>query len=579
MGKTNKKTASRWSRRQILSGGSALAAGAALGALPARAPFAADSFDEDWDVVVVGGGAAGASAALYAHDLGARVLIVEKLGVFGGTAAKSVGGIWAPNNRFMAAGGVADPREDCLRYMVRLSYADQFQPQHPRFGAPEDGFALLGAFYDHCARVLHGLEDKGVLRLTNEFGPGVLMPDYYAHLPENLAPTGRAVLTITPDGGIGNGAELMRQLRAGLDAREVPIRTRHPARRLIVDEHGAVAGVVVEPRNGKPLRLRTRGGVIFASGGFTHNADLRRNFLKGPVFGGCAAPGSTGDFVAIGGAVGAQLGNMANGWWCQIPLEQAIEHSSVPTGIWTAPGDSMLQVNLAGRRFANEKFVYNERTQAQFVWDARRGLYPNLLAFMVYDERTAREFAGYAPLPESGGEPYVISASTLPDLAGAIAARVQALSAHTGGAALDADFAANLSASVARFNAFARAGKDEDFQRGETPIEPFFHNFGPRPVAGIAPNPLLSPLAETGPYHCVILVPGTLDTKGGPRINPSAQVLSAWGEPIPGLYGAGNCIASPAGPAYWAGGATLGPAITFGALAAEHAAARARAGA
>lgn len=572
-----KKTASRWSRRQVLSGGGALAAGAALAALPARAAGTADDFDEEWDVVVVGGGAAGASAALHAHDLGARVLIVEKLGVFGGTAAKSVGGIWVPNNRFMAADGVADPRDACLRYMVRLSHADQYQPEHPRFGAPEDGFALLGTFYDHCARVLHGLEDRGVLRLTNRFGPGVLMPDYYAHLPENLAPTGRAVVTVTPDGGVGTGAELMRQLRAGLDAREIPIRTRHPARRLIVDEDGAVTGVVVEPRAGKPLRVRARGGVIFASGGFTHNADLRRNFLKGPVFGGCAAPGSSGDFVAIGGAVGAQLGNMANGWWCQIPLEQAIEHSSVPTGIWTAPGDSMLQVNLAGRRFANEKFVYNERTQAQFVWDAQRGLYPNLLAFMVYDEPAARAFAGYAPLPEGGEAAHVISAPTLPALADAIAARVRALAPHTGGAALEADFATNLVASVARFNAFARAGTDEDFHRGETPIEPFFHNFGPRPVTSRAPNPLMAPLADSGPYHCVILVPGTLDTKGGPRINANAQVLGAWGEPIAGLYGAGNCIASPAGPAYWAGGATLGPAITFGALAGEHAAARARA--
>ena len=106
---------------------------------------------------------------------------------------------------------------------------------------------------------------------------------------------------------------------------------------------------------------------------------------------------------------------------------------------------------------------------------------------------------------------------------------MRALAAHTGGAALAPDFGANLKASVARFNELARTGKDVDFGRGTTPIEPFFHNFGPRQVPPVGPNPLLAPLADTGPYHCVILVPGTLDTKGGPRINPHAQDPDAGG--------------------------------------------------
>jgi succinate dehydrogenase/fumarate reductase flavoprotein subunit len=337
---------------------------------------------------------------------------------------------------------------------------------------------------------------------------------------------------------------------------------------------GRVAGLAVTDSDSQTLHIRTRRGVIFATGGFTHNPQMRRDFLKGPVFGGCAQPTSEGDFVTLAGEVGARLGNMSNAWWCQIPLDQALDNPSVPTGIWCTPGDSMLQVNRFGRRFLNEKFVYNERTQAHFAWDPVRAEYPNLLSVMVYDARSAREFAGYAPIPPAGPlPPHVHSADTLDALAAKLAAHVQSIGKHIGGVLLADDFAAQLKISVARFNDFAQRGKDEDFRRGETPIEPFFHQFGPQPVLNNPhPNPTLHPLADAGPYHAILLVAGTLDTKGGPCIDGQARVLDVRNRPIPGLYGAGNCVASPTGPAYWAGGATLGPAITFGVLAAEHAA-------
>lgn len=129
----------------------------------------------------------------------------------------------------------------------------------------------------------------------------------------------------------------------------------------------------------------------------------------------------------------------------------------------------------------------------------------------------------------------------------------------------------NLKETIARFNQFAESGVDLDFHRGETPIE--LANYG-KPVAGNdKPNRTMYPIRSTGPYYAVMTGAGTLDTKGGPKINASAQVLNADDQPIAGLYGAGNCIAAPAGQGYWAGGATLGPALTFGALAGKHAAA------
>ena len=225
---------------------------------------------------------------------------------------------------------------------------------------------------------------------------------------------------------------------------------------------------------------------------------------------------------------------MSNAWWCQIPLDQALVNPSVPTGIWCTPGDSMLQVNRFGRRFLNEKFVYNERTQVQFQWDPVHAEYPNLVSIMIYDARSAREFAGYAPIPPIGPTPpHVHTADTLDALAAKLATTLKRSPRTPAARCWRTTSCAQLKASVARFNDFARSGKDADFHRGETPIEPFFHQFGPQPVLNNPhPNPTLHPLADSGPYYAVLLVAGTLDTKGGPRIDGNGQVLDVRDRPI-----------------------------------------------
>ena len=129
------------------------------------------------------------------------------------------------------------------------------------------------------------------------------------------------------------------------------------------------------------------------------------------------------------------------------------------------------------------------------------------------------------------------------------------------------DFDEQLASSIERFDAIASQGRDIDFRRGESQIERTWAG-SPRP--GL-PSAAMAPLSASGPYYAVILGAGALDTKGGPVIDEHGRVLSVGGDPIPGLYGAGNCIAAPSGQAYWGPGGTIGPALTFGYIAARHA--------
>jgi hypothetical protein len=228
-------------------------------------------------------------------------------------------------------------------------------------------------------------------------------------------------------------------------------------------------------------------------------------------------------------------------------------------------------VNRYGRRAMNEKATYNERGQVHYHWDASRREYTNYLMFWLFDDELVNcEQASRFRFPIPGpGEKldYVISAPTWPELVTAIGERLAKLAPHTGGVTLDAEFERNLEATLARFNAMAAEGKDLDFARGESQIE---KAWAQAPRKG-AVTGAMHPFARPGPYHCIILGPAALDTKGGPVVDEHARVLSQSGEPIGGVYGAGNCVASPAGQAYWGAGGTIGVALTYGFIAAQDA--------
>jgi 3-oxosteroid 1-dehydrogenase len=241
--------------------------------------------------------------------------------------------------------------------------------------------------------------------------------------------------------------------------------------------------------------------------------------------------------------------------------------------MFSVAGDSMIFVDKHGRRVVNEKLPYNELAQEFFRWDPTRGEYPNLVLVQVWDERSQEHSAsdeyGRLIVPPGADDSHVIRGETLDELAAAIAERLERYRAHTGGLAPADDFAANLRASIERFNGFAERGVDEDFSRGERAVQQLFNGLV-REEPG-RENPTMWPISDTGPYYAALVTGGTLDTKGGPKATPDGQVVDDLDRPIPGLYGVGNCVASASARAYWAGGATLGPIIAF-AYRAAHAA-------
>ncbi|HVX22797.1 MAG TPA: FAD-dependent oxidoreductase [Acidimicrobiales bacterium] len=518
-----------------------------------------DVFEEAADVVVVGSGAAGCTAALAAAHRGGRVLVLERADAVGGTTSLSSGEIWIPNNSLMRAKGVDDPRDGALRYLAKLAYPVLYDADDPTLGLPADLFALLEACYDEGPKAIDELLALDAIDVVADLE----FPDYHDDIPENLRPYGRRLTARAASRPELGGVELIARMSAAAEREGARFLLGHRVVGLLRGAAGEVVGV--EARTGRrTVLVRAHRAVVFASGGFLHDPDLRRQYLRGPVFGGCGATTATGDFVRIGIEAGAQLGNMGQAWWYQVALEQVVQTGQTAGGLFMPFGDSMIQVNRHGRRVTNEKAPYNERGPVHFAWDGRE--YCNLVLFAVYDDAVARNpddtLLRYpTPMPGEAAR-YVISGDTFEELALAVDERLEELRHHTGGLRLSPRFAANLRRTVDRFNEFARTGVDEDFGRRDTPLTALW---GGRMQEGV--NNTMHPFSPDGPYHCILLVAGALDTRGGPRTNPRAQVLDTHDEPIPGLYGAGNCIASPAGEAYWGSGGTIGPAVTFGWIA------------
>jgi 3-oxosteroid 1-dehydrogenase len=531
------------------------------------APAAAKGkFDAEVDVITIGSGVAGLATALFSRWHGNDVLVLEKAGRLGGTTRKAAFWYWVPNNAAMRAAGIKDPKKDCIAYMARLSRPEVYDPEAPKFGMSAWEYAQYEAIYDNASTATELLSKKGAL----EYRHCDFVPDYWAELPEDKAPKGRVLLPKGARESMSDGGEVaIRTMSEAAKRDGVDIRTGHRVQRVIKNSAGEIIGVEADSAKGKK-RFFARKAVVFCTGGFTHNVELRKNFQSAPIYGGCAAISNEGDFVYIAGTVGAQLRNMNYAWMCPIVFEKAMAHDPELIGTFSPSGDSMIYVNKEGRRVANEKLAYNEMAQVFFQWDGAKSEYPNLLLIAVWDQRSqdhsASDEYGRFIVPPGTDDKHVIKGATLAALSRAIGERLARYKKVTGGLELAPDFEKTLASTIQRFNGFASGGRDFDFHRGERQVELLFNgNVAPKPSA---PNPTMFPISEEGPFYAALLTGGNLDTKGGPKTNVAGQVVDDEDAPIPGLYGVGNCVASASARAYWAGGATIGPILAFAHLAA-----------
>ena len=540
----------------------------------------------EFDVVVAGSGAAGMTAALTAASRGLSVVVIEKTDYFGGSTARSGGGVWVPGNEVLNRAGVRDTPEQASAYLAAVAgdcvpaQRQQALLQHGpamlalvRASSPVD-FAWVPNYADYYPEATGGLASGRSIEPV--LFDGRLLGDELARLnpPYLPAPDGvsitqadyrwlslgtrhpRAIWTTAKVAGRTVRTKLLRQrtlslgqalaagLRAGLTASDVGVWLGTPLTGLLI-EAGRVTGVQVT-RAGEPVTIRARRGVLLATGGFERNADMRRQYQREPigVDWTTGSIGNTGDGILAGQAAGAALDLMDDAWWGpSIPLTGGPYFCLAERSL---PG--CIMVNAAGQRFVNEAAPYVDAVHA--MYDLHTQDKPHIPAWLITDQRYRNSyvFAGLPPrkpLPRrwyAAGTVY--RADALADLAAQIG--------------MPAD---GLTQTVRRFNTFALAGKDEDFARGDSAYDRYYGD--PR----CRPNPNLAPLA-TPPFYAIKVVPGDLGTKGGLRTDERARVLRPVGSPIPGLYAAGNASAAVMGHSYAGAGATIGPAMTFGYIAA-----------
>ena len=539
--------------------------------------------DQNWDleadVVVLGSGGAAMTAAIAAHDFGAKdVVILEKSGMVGGTTAMSGGMLWIPNNPYQIAAGIDDSDEDIVAYLDSLA-PGALDPE-TLMAFMETGPEMIRYFMDKTPVRFHAYADfpdyqpympgakaDGGRSLDNEAFPFDTLGKWAARVnPTKMAYPVRGSLMEAINGTLdeatlaereahdyrGLGQALVGALFKAVLDRGIPVEFEKRARKLI-KEHGRVIGVIAEDSNGREFRARARRGVVIATGGFEWNEQLVKTFLRGPLTGPVSVPKNEGDGLLMAMEAGAQLGNMQHAFWQQSVLEmKPQQRASKPNymlGSDERARPGAILVNRAGKRFVNEAANYNAMGKALHAFDAGKHEYSNLPYWLILDQRYKDKYPTFTSPPGSPIPPYMIQAATLEELAAK--------------AGIDAD---GLKATVERFNGMVRQGHDDDFNRGDNTYDNFYM-WGD---ADFDPPYRTLGLIDRAPYYAVKMESGALGTAGGPRTNADAQVLDWGGEPIPGLYAAGNAMAAVLGEAYGGAGGTLGPGMTFGYIAGRH---------
>lgn len=557
-------------------------------------------FDHTVDVLVIGSGGGGMTAALAADAFGLDTLVVEKSPQFGGSTALSGGGIWVPGAPSQRdAGYVPDP-DGVFEYLQRITgglvsdarlraYVDsapemmEFLERHSRWFEfvwkpgyadyyPElPGGSELGSTINVPAIDLRELGDEE----QNLLRPLALAPRGIWFAPKDLRLfyqvrqnwRGKAVLVkliwrmfrarVFGDRMAAIGQSLAARMRLALKEHNIPLWLSAPMTELITDVDGTVTGAVVE-RNGEAQRIGARHGVILAAGGFDHDMEWRRQHL--PVleqdwsFGN---PASMGDGIRAGEKVGGSTDLLDEAWWFPAicwpdgRLQFMLNERMMP---------SQFVVNGEGKRFINEAAPYMDFAHAMI--EGHNSGVAHIPCWLVTDIRSFHRYVvgGHLPIPRVPFAPVptgwkvpkawlesgvVLEANSFEELATKIGAPP-----------------AQLRATADRFNELARKGHDDDFNRGDSAYDNYYGD-------PTLPNPNLYPLGKP-PYYAFQIILGDLGTSGGLRTDEYARVLRSDDSFVKGLYAVGNTSAAVMGRSYAGAGATIGPAMTFGYVAAKH---------
>jgi 3-oxosteroid 1-dehydrogenase len=545
--------------------------------------------DPNWthttDVVIVGTGAAGLSAAVTALVRGCSVMILEKSSLVGGTTAVSGGVVWVPNNHHMQELGLQDSREEALAYMKRCGlgrssdeHVEHYLDTAPgviRFLEENTGirFSAMATYPDYQPELEGG--KSGGRALDNDLLDASELGPWAAKLRRSPI-TGRSPMRIqeamdwqvfsnpiglpfgvikerSKAGMVHGGASLCGNLLKAILAHNTEPLLETAATELICDEHGKVVGLLAQ-QGEKTLRIHAKKGVILASGGFEWNENYTRQFLRAFPLLPASPPSCTGDGLKMAMSVGASLGNMSSAWWC--PMVKVPEESYDGAPLYRSEFavrclPHSIIVNRRGQRFTSEAHNYNDTTKPFFHDDPIAHDKPNQPAWLLVDHQYMTKYMMVVTFPGRPIPEWITRAATLEELATLLGID------PTG-----------LSATVERFNQFARDGVDLDFRRGESAFDRFYGD--PKQQ----PNPNLGTL-EQAPFYAVPIYPGTIGTNGGAQVNQHGQVIHAKGHVIPGLYAAGNVMAGITGEGYPGPGVTIGCALTYGHHAAAHACSKA----
>jgi len=565
--------------------------------------------DNTCDLLVIGSGAGALSAAVTAAHLGLKVIVVEKDPQYGGTTAWSGGWMWVPRNPLAVEAGIVERIEKPLSYL-RRELGEKFDESRAR------------AFLNNGPRMVEFFRRHTTL----QFIDGNAIPDFHGHTPD-AALGGRSICAAPFDArqlgerlhdlkpplkettlwgmGIASGAELRHFLNAlhkpasfwyvtklvlrhwrdllvhrrgtrlvngnalvgGLAQSAfdlgVQIRVNSPAVRLLQSGDRVTGAVVQTPQGEQSIHARC--GVVLATGGFPHDPARKQQLLPHAPTGhehwSAGSRGNTGDGLRLGESAGGVVANDLVQAAALAPVSLVPRHDGsvahFPHLIERAkPG--LIAVTAQGERFTNEANSYHDFMQGLLA-ATPAGQAPE--AWLVCDHAFIRYYGlgAVKPAPMPLG----------PWLKNGYLKRGQTLAELAQACGIDAQ---GLQATVQRYNALTQDGKDRDFGKGETPYNRIQGDAINATRRGLR-NPCMGPI-ESGPFYAVKVVMGSLGTFAGLRVNDHAQVIDAQGQAIPGLYAGGNDLSSMMGGHYPAGGITLGPAITFGFIAAHHAAGR-----